>query len=265
MPAVNPTRLKFQLEALLSNFVSPQEFHRQLQDLFNLYANRALRFGESSPTMPLLPMYNPPQPVLRQLLLSLIPYIKEHPVNALNLADELWNDDYFEIKQIAISILGIVPSKNPEAILDRIEEWLSPDLDMDLKKEILSSGLVEIQSTFPEVWESFIKSLLSQKGPEWVSLGILGLTEGVKNPTYKNLPVIFRLISPLIQDPLSKHERTLTKLIEAIADRSPTETTFFLKQALSITRSQETTRLVKGCLSAFPEDLRQSLKDSLKK
>lgn len=265
MPAINPSRLRFQMEVLLSAFGSPSEFHRQLQKLFSLYANRALRFGESVPIKPLLPMYNLPQPVIRQLQLGLIPNIGAHPSDALDLADELWPDEYYEIKQTAIFILGAISSNNPEPILDRVEEWLSPDLDMTLKVELLSKGLVGVQSAFPEVWESFIESLLSQDEPKMIALGVLGLTEGIKNPTYTNLPAIFRLISPMVQEPQYTMMRALTSLVKALAHRSPVETAFFLQQALSLSKSEETVRLVKGSLESFPENLRPGLKESLKK
>lgn len=265
MPAVNPARLRFQMEDLLKSFSSPREFHRQLQKLFSLYANRALRFGESSGTKPLLPMYNLPQPVIRQLRLDLSAVIKEFPDDALNLADELWLDEYYEIKQTAIFVLGAIPIRNPEPILDRVEGWLSPALDSTLKKDILSSGVVGIQSAFPEIWESFIESLLSNDEQKIITLGVLGLTEGLKNPAYTNLPVIFRLISPLIQSPQPAFIHPLTALVDALAQRSPTETSFFLQQTLSLSGSKETARLVKGCLDSFPPDLRQGLRESLKR
>ena len=73
MPAVNPTRLRFQIDELMHNFASPPEFHRNLRDLFSLYANRTLRYGDSTEVKPLIPMYNLPTPVIRQLQTDLDP------------------------------------------------------------------------------------------------------------------------------------------------------------------------------------------------
>jgi hypothetical protein len=260
MPAVNPARLRFQIEGLMAFFQSPPEFHRRLGDLFSLYANRALRFGESMGGKPLIPMYHLPHPIFRQLELDLQPYVNENPQAALVLADELWQDTFFEVKQTAIFILGIVPIKSPDPVIQRLERWLSPELDTNLTVGLFSAGTLKLQNSYPDVWEKFIESFLREDDPERLALGIQGLTEGIKNPTFKNLPAIFRLISPIIRNPDRSIHHNLVHLIESLVQISPTETGFFLKQTLSLSNSSEAERLVKQCLPLFPENIQADLK-----
>lgn len=265
MTAVNPTRLRFQILGLMAAFGTPVEFHQKLHGVFSLYANYALRFGEDVPTRPLIPMYHLPHPVMRQLTLDLKPHVAENPQAALAVADELWGDEYYEIRHTAIRILGSLPLDDPQPVLERLQIWLTPDLDQALRSDLFTIGTHSLQEAFPEAWEALILSFLTQTEPKQISLGIQALSEGAKSPNFKNLPTLFRLASPFIRDPHSAYTRDLEGLVEALAELSPNETSYFLKQILSVSTSPETSRLVKNCLSAFPEEVRVDLKSSLQK
>lgn len=265
MPAVDPTRLRFQIEDLMAFFQSPQKFHQQLRDLFSFYANRTLRFGDSIPQRSLIPIYNLPKPVLQQLEIDLKRHITADPEAALILADELWKDAYLEIKTTAINILGSVPIEEPGPILMRIETWLSPDLDQALVNRLFTMGTLKLQDAFLESWIGFLKSLLNHEDPKWAALGIRGLSEVINTPKFTNLPAVFRLISPFIHDPQRLHFQNLELLIKNMAQRSPTETAFFLKQVLAVSESPYTTQLIKQCLPLFPEDIREELNSPLRK
>ena len=263
MPAVNPTRLRFQIDELMHDFATPPEFHRNLRDLFSLYANRTLRYGDSTEVKPLIPMYNLPTPVIRQLQTDLDLRVSADPQSALSLADELWQDNYYEIKQTALYILGTVPIDSPEPIIERLKLWLSPDIDVLLITSLFTMGTKRIQSTYPLVWERFINSFLEKGNPEDLSIGIKGLTEGLKHEDFSNLPAVFRLISPIIQRPDRKNLHDLEDLIKVLAEKSSTETGHFLRQSLSISDSHETRKLIKQCLVFFPETISRDLKTLL--
>jgi hypothetical protein len=265
MTAVNPTRLRFQILGLMATFDTPLEFHQKLRGLFSLYANYALRFGENIPARPLISMYHLPHPVMRQLTLDLIPHIAKDPQGALAVADELWGDEYYEVRHVAIRILGALPLDDPQPVLERVQRWLTPELDQVLRSDLFTFGTCSLQEAYPEAWEALILSLLTQTEPKKVALGIQGLSEGAKSPNFTNLPTLFRLASPFIRSPHSAYTRDLEDLIEAMAQLSPNETAYFLKQILAVSTSPETSRLVKNCLSAFPEEIQADLKSSLQK
>jgi len=260
MPAVNPTRLRFQISEVMSFFHAPNDFHRQLSNLFNLYANRALHSGDSTLIKPLIPMYQLPPPVFRQLELDIKPHINDDPRAALVLADELWQDAYFEVRRVSIYILGHVPVTEPEPVVTRLKTWLTPDLDRMLTSYLFSTGTLRLQETFPDKWEAFIQSYLSKSDPDLSALGIKGLTEAVRKTTFNNLPAIFNLISPFLRNPKGKQIQELFRLIEAMIDYSPKETTYFLKQALSVSTSNDLTRFIKQNLTQFPVAVQQELK-----
>ncbi|MBW6467405.1 MAG: DNA alkylation repair protein [Brevefilum sp.] len=263
MTAVNPTRLRFQILGLMATFDTPVDFHHKLQGLFSLYANYALRFGEDVSTRPLISMYHLPHPVIRQLTLDLKTRIAADPAAALAVADELWRDEYYEVRHTAIRILGNLPLDDPQPVLERLRAWLTPDLDQALRSDLFTIGTRSLQEAFPQAWEALILTFLTQTEPKKIALGIQALSEGAKSPTFKNLPTLFRLASPFIRDPHSAYTRDLEDLVETLVALSPHETAYFLKQILAVSNSPETARLVKNCLSAFPEEIQADLKSSL--
>lgn len=264
MPAVNPVRLRFQIEGLMSFFSDPATFHQHLRTIFELYANNALRYGREIGIRPLIPMYHLPTPVMRQLRLDLARLVPEDRESALALVDDLWEDDFFEIKQTAILILSMLSLDTPKPILDRLQKWMDQDLDPLLVTFLFSTGLHQLQERFPTEWEEFINTLLQSKDPEKTALGIRGLTQGLKNPNFKNLPSVFRLVSPFIREPQPELVRELVNLMEVLAQRSPTETGFFLKQMQSLSASAGTQRIVKQSLDFFPPAIQADLKTTLR-
>ncbi len=265
MAAVNPTRLRHQVGELMALFEAPVEFHQALCTLFSLYANHGLRFGEAAPVRPLIPMFHLPHPVVRQLNLDLKTQIAANSSAALALANELWNDTYYEVRQTALFVLGEVVTDDPEPILDRLKGWLTPDLDQVLKSDLFSIGTRSLQENFPQTWETWVRSLLSDPDPKVNTLGIQALAAGAQRPNFQNLPTIFRLSSPFIRDVHSANLKDLEALVSVLAEISPQETGFYLRQTLSISSSFAKNRLIKNCLKFFPEEIQADLKSVLEK
>lgn len=264
MPAVDPSQLRFQVAKLLDAYGSPENFRKELNRLFSFYANRTLRFGELADDTLLIQAYRLPEPVMRQIKLDLKPLITENPTLSLSIADELWEEEIYEVRQVAIFILGQAEVNEPDPILTRLKNWLSPALDRDLKEKLLTTGTQKLRSSFPKRWEAWIESLLGQQDVNLNTIGLMGLRAELISPIYRNLPAIFRLISPYVRDPRTEIFKELTRLIEVLIKHSPNETGYFLKQALSLSNSQITIRLIKGCLPLFPETIRQSINEVLK-
>lgn len=263
MPAVNPTRIKGQIEELIKVYHTPRVFHRRLQDLFSLYANRVLHQGDTPQPVIVSPKYHLPPPLIRQLHTDLKPRIIKSPHASLELGDELWPDPHYEIKQLAIYMLGHVVLDEPDPIIIRIKNWLDPELDDGLKSDLLSTGTMTLQNKFPAAWENLIQFLLNHKDPTMIAYGLRGLQASFERSDFNNFPQAFRLLSPIIQKPDSSCMEELQNLVETLIHLSPTETAFFIKQSLSISRSTETTRLIKRILPLFPDKIREDIKSSI--
>jgi hypothetical protein len=265
MTAVNPNRLQGQIQSLLTHVNDPKVFHRELHNFFSIYDLPSFRFGELSSTKPLIPMFNPPALVRRQLEIELLPWIKNQPELALKLAEELWHDEYFEVLQLAIFIVGNTPIEDPQRRCERLSNMVNPNLDPSLSSYLFSVGANTLQTNFPIIWESFIQSYVSSENPKLVNLGLQGLAEGLKNTSFPNLPAVFRLISPILQTPKSENIRALERLLEVLVSEHPEETVYFLRQTLSITNNApETVRLVKSVTKSLPAHLQEELTSAMK-
>lgn len=264
MPAVDLPRIKRQIHELMDYFHAPAAFRRELNHLFFNYAHHALNFSDYSKRKPLIPSYHLPDPLVRQLELDLKPVITQYPQAALALADALWQDSYFEVQKTAIFILNAALINNPAPIRERLETWLTPEIDKELAVYLISQGTKNLLTLFPDQWENLVDVWLDQKQTKMAAFGLQAVIESVKIPNYTNLPNIFRLVSPFIQNPLSIYDHELEMLIKALAERSQTETGFYIRQILSLSPSKPTRRLVKKCLPAFSETIQQDLQPVLK-
>jgi hypothetical protein len=252
--------MRFQVEALMAHYSDPKAFHLALSNLFDLYANRALRFGDHTGIRPMIPTYHLPAPLLRQLELDLERKIHENPDPALALVDELWQDTYYEVKLAAITVLGLIPLADPQPILDRLDQWIDDRLDLSLLPKLFSLGTRQLQNKFPQTWENYLETFLESGDPQKVSVGFLGLAEGLKNRQNQNIPALFRLIGPYVRTPQPQNSRELSTLLMALAEASPAETGFFLRQILSVTDTPEIKRLVKDSLPGFPPEIQEELR-----
>ena len=132
-------------------------------------------------------------------------------------------------------------------------------MDLSLLPKIFSSGTRQLQNRYPTVWENYLETFLQSEDPQRVSVGFLGLAEGLNNPQFQNLPALYRLIGPYVREPQPQTIKSLTTLIRGLAKLSPTETGYFMKQMLSVALSPELKRLVKDSLSAFPLEVQEDL------
>ena len=97
-----------------------------------------------------------------------------------------------------------------------------------------------------------------------VALGLQGVRASLGVHSDKLLPSVFRLISPLIQDVDQDLSKELEHLIKALVSVSPTETSYFLKQSVSISENKGTVRLIKQCVAFFDDELKKELNDSMR-
>src|SRR5690349_4772041 len=110
MPAIQPARLKAQVDPIGEEFMQPARCLARLHDLFDFYADRTRRPGQAGSRIPLLPHYNTPTPVIREVQRSLAGYAKDaDPKAAEDLIDAFWADGAFEMRLIAAFLISHAP------------------------------------------------------------------------------------------------------------------------------------------------------------
>jgi len=263
MPAVQLDRLKYQIQQLLLSISDSEQFVKELTELFELYANRVYRPGQNMLAVRRTPMYFVPPILLRQLEFQLAPHCRQNPKKALELADALWKGSHMEQKLVAAFILGQCPLNPIEAITERLLAWCNPDEDSTVLQAVLNQGSEEMRLAQPETWISLILSWLERETPSYQKMGLTALLPLVQDRNFENLPPIFRLISPVVQNPSPVYQNELVELINALAKREPVETAYFIRQSLNLVLPQSTLRIFRRCLPSFDDQTQASLRSLL--
>ena len=123
MPAIHLARLKIQISELLSFYDSPSDFIRELHEIFEFYADRTRRPGQSGKPKPLIQAYNVPRQVMRRLYSDIASLVVDDPEGGIDLADRLWVDSWFECRLLAINILGCLPIMHHDQVVARLSRW----------------------------------------------------------------------------------------------------------------------------------------------
>lgn len=263
MPAVQLARLKIQIDDLASVFTRPVVFQKKLADLLDFYANRAYRPGQAVRTKTLLPTYHVAPLIIRYMEQAFSRLCQEQPAAALELIDCLWQDTYLEPRLLAAALLGSIALTPPEPVLERLRSWANPDQDAQLLTALLQQGSANVRKKLPDLWLEIVEQWLSESGLASRSLGLVALLPVVQDQSYQNLPRVFRLLAPVMQSAQPDLQADLQVNLEALAQRSPAETAYFLRQMMNIAPSTTIVRLVRRLLPVFSEEQQTGLRKAL--
>ncbi|HEY3343633.1 MAG TPA: DNA alkylation repair protein [Anaerolineaceae bacterium] len=263
MPAIQPDRLKAQVSLIGDDFMQPARYVGRLHDLLDFYADRIRRPGQLGSRVPILPHYNTPIPVIREVQRSLaVQANAAGPDAALSLVDALWADGSYEMRIIAAFLVSR-SALTPGMLAQRLSEWIQPNQDFQIVTNLLESGYAGLGPAHPEIWIDLIRYWLSTDRGGMQSVALQATSLVVRDPSFENIPPIFTLLTPVIQSaPVALHTE-LTNLVQQLAMRNPTETAFFLRKALSVSPDRSITRLVRRCLPFFDPPIQQTLREAL--
>ena len=269
MPAIHPARLKIQVEQLVEQVYQPTVFTRGFKSLLEKYADRTHRPGQSGKPPPLLHAYNVPPPVIRQVLLSLKPAIRQDPAAILALCDTLWLEPNLECRTVAASLLGQV-QLSEEAVVERLHVYLSTSAELEernaedrILEALLDAGLAPVRRTNPNRILALSKGWLDQKEIIAQQAALRALRYLAAEPNFDNMPGIYRLISSLLRVVPLELRADMVDLLCVLVDRSPSEAAYILKQSLSASENPDTPWLVRQVMSRFPEEIRLNLRKAL--
>lgn len=265
MPAIQPTRLSFEVAGLLEHFDDPDVFVASLQNLLDFYADRTLRSSQVIDSAPLLKSYRVPKPVIRTIERELAPLIAANPENALILADELWERRWLETRLLAISILGQIPVDDPAPIAGRARKWGSTCKEERVIKTLAREGIERLRQ---DRFENYIQLLDDWYASGELSQTLLGLRSTptlLKSNDFDNLPLVFRWITPLVREPDLELMDDLSVVLRSLAASSPNETAYFFRQILSSSSSDRAAKLLRKVVDEFPHEKQQPLIDEIRK
>ena len=264
MPAVELSKLHVQIERLVQLFDQPETFHHGLRDLLEFYLDRAFRPGLAVSSAPLLPSYRPPALVIRRVELELARLSLQLPDQALAVADRLWQDEYLEPRRMAALILGQVPLAQAEGVLERLRAWAHPGEDRSMLEALLDRGTFRLRQEGPDALIDLYTNWLNDASPLRHPVGLKALLPLIKDPRFENIPPLFNLLFPLVRAAPPDLFTDLSAVLLALAERTPVEMVYFLRQVLSSSISKDTPRLARRVLPALNPTQQENLKSSLR-
>jgi len=263
MPAAELSRLRLQIDQLILIFNQPEEFSRRLHDMLNLYGNHAYRAGQAVKPQSILPSYRVPPLVTRQLVLDLGKTAQERPQETLALVDVLWKDHFLEPRLLAASLLGVLPMSAGREVIQKLRGWGRPDENLRLFNQVIEESTVRLRRERPDLLLDLIKEWIGASSPQQQAVAMRAMIPLINDPSFENLPVLYRLLAPLAQNIAPAAQTDLQVTLQALIRRSPVETAYFLRQALTLAATSSTTRLVRRCLPDFPAAQQAGLRAAL--
>lgn len=263
MPAVSLARLKKQTDTLVGNFTRPPEFLSKLRDLFEIYADRVYRAGRTVPPSSLAPAYHVPALVIRQLELELRAPCQQNPAAALDLVDMLWGESMLEFRLLSAMLLGQVPLKESDAVIDRLNRFVKPGEDHAALKSLLANGGRIVRRELPDRWVELIERWMASSSEDLQAVGLLAVTVTANDEEFDNLPTIYRIFSDLFQRGPNSLQAELQEALQALLRRAPQETVYLLRQVLPLSSSPTTHRLVRQALPRLPIEYQTNLRQAL--
>lgn len=260
MPAIQPAQLKQQASLIIEHFENPEALVSSLHHLFDFYADRARRPGQSGTLPPLIKSYNVRPPVLRQLIWELTPLVQENPEQGLDLCDHLWDEPYLEFRLLAANLVGLIPPDPPEEIINRIQKWLTSDLDPTLIEALLTQAFKRLRESDPQTYFDLIQKWLESNHVFQAQLGLRALVPLIQEPSFENLPLFYKLIQPLTRSLPAALKPDLLDVLTNLAHLSPSETAYFLRHTLDTPGATDTPWIIRQILTEFPPEIESNLR-----
>lgn len=263
MPAIDLARLKKQTAQLSDLFDQPPAFLRALREVLEFYVNRTLRSQSVAPSS-VLPTYRTPVVVLRQIETELGSIAGKQSVQALELADALWDEGWLETRLLAAFLLGRIPPQE-ERLLARLTAWTQAVRDPEVRAALLTTSLTRLRKETPDLFLVLVKEWLHPARQRMWSNGVQALVPLISSPDFDNLPPIFEIVEPIIKAAPGTLQFDLQELITVLFEASPEETTYFLQQILQGTKSPLPSIALRRMSPELPQELQASLREMLRK
>jgi hypothetical protein len=202
--------------------------------------------------------------VLRQIETELSPVAEKKPIQALELADALWDEGWLETRLLAAFLLGRIPPQE-ERLLARLTAWTQAVRDPSVRAALLTTSLTRLRKETPELFLVLVKEWLYPTRQRMWSNGLQALVPLVSSVDFDNLPPIFELIEPIFKASPAALQFDLQQLLIALHQASPDETLHFVQQILKETKSPLPAVSLRRMSPDLPHELQSQIRGMLRK
>jgi len=206
--------------------------------------------------------YNVPESVMSELESRLEVLARINPDMALINADNLWKIPYYEPKKAAITLISNLTDAYESEFQQKIQNWLSVELEENLIKALISAVETKSNLMQSKEWLDFIKKWLNSREHQNIKLG-LNLLNRTLSHGYQNLPMIFSILSPLINKPPLAIQKDLVNVIQELVLLSEAETASFLIMTGKFFPDDENFRFLRKCIPLFDGFFQKEIRGAL--
>ncbi len=264
MTAIDLNILRQQVDTLASHLEDPQTFIKEFHELMETYHQRFRKRNRENLPKSFLRTYDLPIQVFPILETGLKSYAQKNPEPAIVLIEKLRKDPYFEAQDLAAFLLGVLPETISPSKVEITINWLKEPVDNAVVESIFNRVTGNLNLTANTEWKFLIRHLLESNDPRMQNLGLKGLAVIIEKHDDADLPFLFKQIRPFIQTAEQMQNNNLRKVISVLAERTPYETAYLLKQILADREGKEIERQIRSYFDFFPEDIVESLKTAIK-
>jgi len=262
MPLVQLSRLRSQLNALEAHFSNPEVFLDSLTSLFLVYENKTATTNIWLRKSSQFSTFNVPDSVMAELESRLEIFSRLNPEAALINADKLWEIPYYEPKKAAIALISNLTKLYNKEFLQRIKNWLSAELEVSLIKALVTAVETRKDLLQDKLWLDFINKWLDSRELQDVKLGLQLLNRTLSHG-YHNLPIIFSVLTPLINKPPFAIQKDLMNVIQELIDLSEAETASFLIMSGKLFPESENLKFQRKCIPLFDTFFQKEIREAL--
>jgi len=278
MPAIHLPRLRQQVGELVQNYANPEKFLRVLQDLFAFYGDHTKRVRQRTMKTTGLPAENVPPPVLRQIVLQLVPYADNAPHAVLVLSRSLWSFAHLEHRLLATMLLGKLPLNYSKDVLLLVPQWCRQNHEEAILVSLATHSLEKIQKEDPDMLLGHIETWLypqkdtpqdeAEQGKKidtlaqlnMQKLGLSAMLPMIGSQTFVNLPKVYSLLKPMLREATTVLRPYLVDVLRPLARRSPQEVAFILRTELSASSNKHLIWLARRVLDDLPPEHQTKLR-----
>jgi hypothetical protein len=166
------------------------------------------------------------------------------------------------MRSLAAYLLGQLDPAPEQRILSRAQAWVSSETADYPITLMVESGFASLYGHSPGVLINAAEDWLESPHPRLQVLALRTLAGLAGAASGESIPSIFKVLTPVVYRQADELREDLIPLLRALARNSPSETAYFLREALTSTRAAAVARLTRACLPDFPADLQAGLKEA---
>lgn len=261
MAAIDLTKLEKQIEQLLALAENPKGFQAQFHAILGFYHRYSHRKHKDAMPKSFMLHYDLPEKVLPQLQNRLRAI---DPEAALLNARQLWQDEYFEARDTASSLLGQIPISEKEKVFEQFLQWINEPLDRAVVESLFNKAAKTLIEKAPSEWKDLIDRLLLDPKPQQQKMGLFALAKLIPESQSDDLPSFFNWVRPFLINPDQKLDTSLRPVVAALAKRSSQETAYLLREILTDSNDAEVGKRFRHYLEFFESASQKRLLEAIK-